>query len=371
MTAALTLDPGFSTAPLASVFSDVARVAAMCRFEASLARASSRANLVPAPVADRIVAVCRTGVGDPDKVLAEGWEVGTPVLPLLDRLRARLERDDAAWLHHGATTQDVIDTAMVLQTKDALVVLRVDLLAVALRLRMLAVDHRSSPAAAWTLLQPAVPTTMGRRMAGWLSPVVGHLTSLRELAVDLPLQFGGPTGTLHGLGESALDVADGLAADLGLSLPDVPWHTDRTPVTSMMDALGRLARTVRSIAMDSILLAHQGAVSMRAGTSSSMSWKRNPIDSVRALAAAEACAGAVSIVSRGGPHELERGVGGWHVEWLAVPLAFHTVGAAVEALRRAVESLTVIEDPPEAGRTPATDAFVDRVVRSCDLETSL
>lgn len=363
-----THDPGFTTDAQTSAFSPAARVRAMCRYEAALARSSAAAGVVPTAVADRIAAACEAGVDDPTDVLVEGWEQGTPVLPLLARLRAALDDEAAGWVHHGATTQDVVDTATMLQARDALAALRSDLVGLATGLRGVAVAHRDTPAAAWTFLQAAVPTTMGRRVAGWLSPVVAHLATLRELAGTLPVQLGGPSGTLDALGERGIEVVEGVAEELGLAVPVLPWHTDRTVVATLVGALQRTARTMATIGTDLALLAHDGAVRMRAGASSSMPGKRNPIDATRAVAAAEACGGAASIVTRGRPHELERGVGGWHAEWLAVPLVFQTAGAAVEATGRAVAGLEVVTTGGGGGPTPATGAFVDRVVAACDRE---
>jgi 3-carboxy-cis,cis-muconate cycloisomerase len=365
-----TLDPGFSTEAMARAFGAEARVRAMCRVEEALARAGAKGGTVPADAAQRVAEACRAGVDDPGAVLARGWEDGTPVLPLLAELRARLSEEDAGWLHHGATSQDVVDTALVLQAREGLDAVRADLVGLAIALRAVATAHRDTPARAWTLLQEAVPTTVGRRTAGWLSPVVTHLVDLRELRSALPVQLGGPSGTLDALGERGLDVVEALATELGLAVPLLPWHTDRTVVATLVGALQRAARTMATIGTDLALLAHDGAVRMRAGGSSSMPGKRNPIDATRAVAAAEVCGGAAEVITRGRPHELERGVGGWHAEWAAVPLVFHTAGAAVEATRRAVESLEVVGPGGDGGPTPAAGAFVDRVVAACDAEVA-
>ena len=362
-----TFDPGFSTSAMAEVVGPAARVAAMCRVEAALATGSADAGAVDRDVAERIVAACDKPIADPEAVLADGWETGTPVLPLLDLLRGRLDDEAAAWLHHGATTQDVVDTAAMLCARDGLAVLRRGLGEVARPLRQVAMDHRDTPAPGWTFLQPAVPVTVGLRAARWLSPVVAHVEAIDAVLVDLPLQLGGPTGTLAALGDRGLDVAARMADHLRLRLPALPWHTDRTPVAEAVGLFERIARTMATIGTDLSLLAHDGAVRMRAGGSSSMPGKRNPIDAIRAIAAAEACAGAASVVTRGRPHELERGVGGWHAEWWALPMALQTCGAAVEAIGRAVDTLEVMPgEVADGGPTPASGAFVDRVVAECD-----
>lgn len=358
-----TFDPGFTTDAMAAVFSPAARVRAMCRFESALAAAHVAHGLIDEATGDRIAEACATDVDDPDGVLAEGWEAGTPVLPLLERLRAELPDADRDALHHGATTQDVVDTATMLQARHALELLHDGLVELGGHLAGVADEHRDTPASAWTFLQPAVPVTLGLRAATWLSPLVDHVREAREHRHDLPLQLGGPTGTLPDLGDAAPRVVDDVAHRLGLAVPRLPWHTDRTPVAVLAGLLGRIARTMATIGQDLALLAHHGMVTMRAGGSSSMPGKRNPVDAVRAVAAADACAGMVAIVTGGRPHELERAVGGWHAEWLAVPLAFQTCAAAVEAVGRAVESAQWHPEPDvEDGPTPASAASVARVL---------
>lgn len=368
MTELPTVDPGFSTEAMTRVWSPAARVAAMCRVETGLARAGERVGVVPAGTADRIAVACERGVEDPAGLLADGWEAGTPVLPLLSLLRDRLDDDAAAWLHHGATTQDVVDTATMLQARDGLQLLRGSLAALGADLRGLAVEHRDTPTPAWTFLQPAVPTTVGRRVAGWLAPVAAHHRDLRHLDDDLPVQLGGPTGTLADLGDDALAVVDELARELGLASPRLPWHADRTIVDRLVGALARVARTVATIGTDLALLAHREQVHMRAGGSSSMPGKRNPVDATRAVAAARAALGVATVVTAGPAHELERGVGGWHAEWFAVPVTFQTVAAALDAAGRAVDTLEVVAPGEGEGATPAAAAFVDRAVADADQE---
>ncbi len=361
-----TIDPGFSTDVMTALFGAGTRVAMMCRVEAALARASADVGILGDDVAGRIATACGEGVEDPEAVLVEGWVAGTPVLPLLDRLRDRLDDEAARWLHHGATTQDVVDTGLVLQVSDALEVLGDDLAALVGRLRDLAVAQRTTPTTGWTFLQPAVPTTVGRRVAGWLAPVVEALAAVRAARRGLRVQLGGPTGTLDVLGEDGPAVHDRMAELLGLVAPPAPWHADRSPVHDVVAVLSRLTRTVATIGTDLALLARDGTARMRAGGSSSMPDKRNPIDAIRAVAAAEACAGVAATVLHGRAIELERGVGGWHAETFAVPLVVQTAGAAVEALSAAVASLELDGDLPDADVAPGAVAFTDRVVAACD-----
>lgn len=360
------IDPGFTTERMRAVFDAAARVAAMCRFEGALAAASADAGVVPAGAAEQIARACAAPSPDPMAILAAGWAEGTPVLPLLRELRAALPDDAAHWLHHGATTQDVVDSGLAVQARDGLAALDGELCAVAGTLRQVVEEHRDLPVQGWTFLQPAEPTTVGLRAAGWLAPTVRHLGALRAARAGLVVQLGGPTGTQAALGDRADAVTEGLARRLGLAVPDLPWHTDRSRVAELAGLLERVARTMAKIGTDLVLLAHDGEVRVRAGASSSMPGKRNPIDAVRAIAAAEACSGAASIVTRGRPPELERGAGGWHAEWLAVPLTFCTCAAAVEGIRRALTSLEIDAAPAAAGPSPAAQAFVDRVLRAHD-----
>lgn len=384
------LDPGFTTEALSAVFDPAGRVRAMSAVEGALASASAAAGVVPAAVAERIAAACVEGIEDPEAVLAEGWEAGTPVLPLLARLRERLDAEAAAWLHHGTTTQDVIDTGLVLQVRAALAAVRADLVAVARGLAVIAAAQRDEPTTAFTLLQPAGQTTIGRRAAGWLGPVVGHLADLRAVAGALPVQLGGARGGLDVLGATADEVVAGTAAALGLVVPVVPWHADRTPLLRVMALVQQLTRTTAKVAGDLVLLAHHGTATMRAGGSSAMPGKRNPVDAIRAIAAANVAGGAAGIVVGGRPPELERGAGGWQAEWVAVPLALQAAGAAVEALARAVASLELtgarLSGAPLPGAplpgaplasggaetlpTPADAAAIDRVLAACAEEVA-
>ncbi len=343
MTALPTFDPGFTTPEMTAVFSADARVAAMLRFEAALAHGEAAAGIVPPASAEAIAAACEADVADAPALLAAGWEAGTPLVPLLEHLEASLDPAHARWLHHGATSQDAVDTALVLQMRSGLDVLIADLCRVGDHLAALATEHAATPMMARTFLQHAVPTTFGMRAAQWLDPVVRHVGNARTAAALLPVQLGGPSGCLAILGDHATEVLDTVAAELGLVAPPVAWHTDRSRVALVVALVERIARTMAKIGADLTLLAQTdvGEVRMRPGGSSSMPHKRNPIDAVRAVAAADACSGNARVVTAGRGHELERGIGGWHAEWLAVPMVFHTSAAAVAAIGRALGSLEV------------------------------
>lgn len=340
-------DPGFSTTALTEVFSSRETVGAILEFEAALAVALGEAGLAPQEEAEAVASACRGGVTDPDEILASAWERGTPLLLLRELLIAALPDPRAGqWFHYGATSQDAIDSGRALQAKRALAELEVLLKEVANPLSALADAHRDLPQMGRTFLQDARPTTFGLRTAMWLDAVTGHVEELRRHRESLVVQLGGPVGTLDGYGAASGEVLASVAKSLGLGIPDVTWHSDRTRIVALAQALERCARSMSQVATDIAVLASSpiAEVRVRPGGSSAMPEKRNPVDSIRAVAAASGCSGAVSMLTGAPPQLLDRGLGAWHVEWLAVPLAFQNTGAAIEAVGAAVGSLEVDED---------------------------
>jgi 3-carboxy-cis,cis-muconate cycloisomerase len=320
----------------------------MLRFEAALAAAEADCGLIDADTAAEIAAAAETIIVDATDIFRAGWEEGTPVIPLLDQMREQLSTQAGEALHRGATTQDVVDTATMLQVGEAIDVLVGDLDPLVSDLTGLAKTHRDTPALARTFLQPAGVTTFGLRVAYWMAPVGRHRISLWRLRESLPIQLGGAVGTRHMLGGRGAQVAALLAEALGLADPPSPWHGDRSPIAGAVAAVAGLAGDVAKIAGDLVLLSHLGEVRSRPGRSSIIAGKQNPIDPMRALAAADVCRGAATIVLTARPPELERGVGGWHAEWWAVPSVFQAGGAAVEAIARAVSELEVDTEAMEA-----------------------
>lgn len=359
----MNLDPGFTTEEMARLFSPESRVDRFCRFEAALAGAQAELGEIPEEAAAAIAGACSTPVTDPAGVLARGWEEGTPVLVLLHELRARMDEEHASHLHKGATTQDVVDTALMLQSREGFSILDRSLAAMAADLAVLAEAHRGTPTLGRTFLQAALPTSFGARAALWLRAVVDTRRDLRAVEGRLPLQLGGPVGDAASYGPSAFTLAERLAERLGLAAPVAPWHTDRAPVRDTAGVLGGAASVCSKIASDVSLLSAWGEVRVRAGRSSSMTHKRNPIDALRAAAAAEVCWTAVAGVVSAPPHALERGAGPWHAEWALVPLAFQSAGAAAEAMARCLASLAVKDPDPTAGTAPPSDnGLIDRVL---------
>jgi len=366
-------DPGFSTEELADVFSAEATVAAMLEFEAALALALADAGIAPAHEADQVVAACVRGVADPEAVLASTWETGTPLIALSESMAEEIETEEAhKWFHFGATSQDAIDTGRMIQVARALEILHLSLSTLAGRLRRLTVEYRDQPQMGRTFLQEARPMTFGFRTATWLDSVLGHIEALREQRSRLTVQLGGPVGTLSEYGDKAELIVSSMAEKLGMAEPDISWHANRTGVIGLAHSLQRAALTMGKVGSDIALLASTDVaeIRVRSGGSSSMPDKHNPLDAIRAVAAAAACTGAVAMLGTGSGHELDRGVGGWHVEWLALPLAVQTAGAAVEAIATCMDSLEVDRERMSANAGPEAlevpPAQVDRVLAKYD-----
>ena len=353
------LDPGFTTPEMTAVFSPGARVTAMLEYESALTMALADTGFIDLETAEAVATALRQPVEDPDAVLAATWSDGTPLQPLLDGVRSRLPEEQAKWAHFGATTQDTIDTATMLQARRGLELLDAALIAVSGEMARLVTAHRDQPQMGRTFLRHARPTTFGFTVAGWLDATLSHISDLREQRAGLAVQLGGPVGNLAEYGDRGVEVVEALAQRLGLVAPMLPWHSDRTRMASLSGGLARTARTMARIGVDVALLASTdiAEIRVRGGGSSSMAGKENPMDSVRAVAASELCSAAAAAITGGRPIELERGVGAWHTEWAALPLIFQTTAAAVEAMTACLASLEV--DGATMGARVKEEAEVD------------
>lgn len=332
-------------------------VGAILRFEAALALSLADAGIAPIAEAQAVTSACDVTVGDARGLLATTWETGTPMLAIIELVEARLESDEQRrWVHHGSTTQDAIDTAHMLLIKEALALLEAGFVELARTMSGLASEHRDQPQMGRTLLQNALPTTFGLRVGGWLDPALTHLERFRATRAGLALQFGGPVGNLATFGDHGSAVASALATRLDLAVPEVPWHTDRTRIRDVVNVVDDAVASLAKVAADVALLAQSGIgeVTTRSGGSSSIPHKKNPIDSVRALAATDICHGAAAIVRGGRPHELDRSLGSWQAEWAAIPLLFSSASAVIEATNTLLASLEVNVSAMDwrAGETP-------------------
>jgi len=344
MTALPTFDPGFSTTAMSEVWTATSRANAILEFEAALALALGETGLAPADEAEAVAAACRQPLADPEAVFASTWVEGTPLFAIVDEVKTRLGNEgQRRWVHYGATSQDALDTAQILQARQGLTLLESSLIRIAHSMRELVLAHREQPQIGRTFLQHARPTTFGMRVAMWLVPTLHHLHRMREVRSGLAVQLGGPVGTRADYGDVSEEVAAALGRKLGLASPPHAWHTDRSRILDVVKAIEGPVGWLAKVAMDIALLAQSDTaeVTVRSGGSSSMAGKRNPIDPIRALAAADACRGAAAMITHARPHELDRALGSWQVEWLAVPLVFQTAAAVCEAMEQTLATLEV------------------------------
>ena len=351
MTSSPLLQPLFTTARMAETFSDRARLQAMLDFEAALARGSARAGAIPAEAAGPIAARCRAELLDAEGIAREAAEAGNPAIPMVRALTALVARDDeraARWVHFGATSQDAMDTGLVLQLRAALAHLEADLDRLSAALAGLAAAHRGTVLAGRTWLQQAAPVTFGLKAAGWLSAVERHGERLRELLPRLlVLQLGGAVGTLAAFGPTGLAVAERTAEDLGLGVPDLPWHAHRDRIAEVATALGLLVGTLGKIARDVALLAQTEVAEVAEpsapgrGGSTAMPQKQNPVGSAVALAAAVRVPGLVSVMLAAMAQEHERGLGGWQAEWETLPEICALAAGALDRMAQVMEGIVL------------------------------
>lgn len=321
--------------------SDEAWLEAMLAVERALVRAESRAGIVPADAAGLVAEACEAAGYDIELLGAEGRAAGNPAEPLVRALRERVGGDASRWVHLGATSQDVVDSAAMLVARAARGLILEELDGVAAACAALAETHRTTPMAARTLLQQAVPTTFGLKAAGWLVAVLDARAALAGL--ELPAQLGGAAGTLAGLGDRGAEVAGLFAHELGLAEPLLPWHASRGPVARLGGALAGAAAVCAKIGLDVVLLAQTevGEVAEGSGgASSTMPHKRNPAQAVLARACARGVRAQVAVLAAG-EHEHERAAGAWQAEWNALSEALALAGGGAAAIRACLEGLDV------------------------------
>jgi 3-carboxy-cis,cis-muconate cycloisomerase len=346
-----TFEPIFVPEPLREAVSDAAWVDAMVEVERALATAGFKAGVIPAAAGALIAEACRDGMFEPAALAEEGRAAGNPAEPLVRALRSRVAGQAADYVHFGATSQDIVDSAAMLVAKRALELVDRELAAVEALCAGLARRHRETPMAARTLLQQAVPTTFGFKAAGWLVGVHTARVRLAGLATALPAELGGAAGTLAALGDDALEVLRLFADELGLAEPLLPWHTNRLVVAELGSALAGAAGACAKIGVDVALLAQTevGEVAEAdPGASSAMPQKRNPVGAVLAGACARRVRGYASVLAESVVVEHERAIGAWHAEWGALSGALAYTGGAAAAMRRSLDGLTVDTDQMRA-----------------------
>ncbi len=341
----------FSGESMRRVFSPQATVQRMLDVEAALCEALADCEVIPAAAVVSVRASCDVSRYDLDALARAARDAGNLAIPLVKALTADVAGSDAEaarYVHWGATSQDVIDTGMVLQLRDALDLLTVDLAELADALAALAHRHRSTPMIGRTWLQHALPITFGLKVAGWLDAVLRHQQRLRELRTRLcVLQFGGAAGTLASLGDRGLPVAHALGRLLGLPVPALPWHAHRDRMAECATVLGLLTGTLGKIARD-VSLSNQTEVAelsepvaVGRGGSSAMPHKRNPVGCAAVLTAATRVPGLVATMLSGMTNEHERALGGWQAEWDTLPDIAALCSAALSQMRDVITGLGV------------------------------
>jgi 3-carboxy-cis,cis-muconate cycloisomerase len=325
--------------------SERAWLGAMLETERALASAEARAGLIPQHAADAIAEQCRTELYDWAELAERGRKVANPAEPLVRALRAAVGGEAATYVHWGATSQDVVDTAAMLVARRALDLHLGEFDGVAAACAWLARDHRSTPMAGRTLLQQAVPITFGLKAASWLTATLDARRSLVRIRHErLAAQFGGAAGTLAPLGDQGAAVLELFAAELGLTDPGLPWHTNRGRIAELGAALDIAAGVCAKIGLDVTLLAQTEVAEVAegdGGASSTMPQKRNPVGSTLAKACAVQVHALAGVLTGGLAHELERATGAWQAEWDALAGALALSGAAAVAIRGVLDGLEV------------------------------
>jgi 3-carboxy-cis,cis-muconate cycloisomerase len=333
---------------------DEAWVRALLDAEAALAVAAGRVGLITESDAAAVAAACGSLEADTATLGAEAAGSGTPVVPLVRRLRAVLPPSSARAVHLGATSQDIVDTAAMLVAHRALEPLLADLAGAADAAAGLAERHRDTLVAGRTLLQQALPTTFGLVAAGWLSGLDRARRRLAEVrAQGLAVQLGGAVGTLAayqdaGRPDAGVALVGAFAAELGLAEPELPWHTERTRIADLAGALGSTSGAVAKVARDITLYAQTEVGELAEGGgeggSSTMPHKHNPIRAISAVAAAAQAPGLVATLLAAMPHEYQRAAGAWHAEWRPMRTLLETTGSAAHQLRHSLDGLRVDAD---------------------------
>jgi 3-carboxy-cis,cis-muconate cycloisomerase len=336
------LSPGWAGRPIATATGDAAVLAGIVRFEVALATVTA-----PDGAGQRIR---EAGAGiDPAEIAVAARADGNPVIPLLAVLRSRLSQDDAQWLHRGATSQDAVDTGLVMVARDAAAIISADVASAVARLCDLAEQHRTTVMTGRTLTQHSTPITLALKLAGWAHGLAQGGAALLSASAALPVQLGGASGTLASF--AALDgngagiaLTERLAAELDLAMPAAPWHVQRFPLTRFADALVEVSDALGTIGANVALLARSEIGELddgSSGASSAMPHKANPVRAVLLDAAARQAPLLAAQLHLAAITVDERPPGAWHSEWQTLRLLLRTVGGSAATGRELAENLRV------------------------------
>ncbi|QHD00861.1 3-carboxy-cis,cis-muconate cycloisomerase [Pseudomonas sp. S04] len=344
-------DSYFTQSAMREIFSDRGRVQGMLDFEAALARAEAGIKLIPPEVVADIVAACRAERYDFDALAIAIGSAGNSAIPLVKALGKEVAGQNPAaerYVHLGATSQDAMDSGLVLQLRAAIELLEGDMAQLADVLAQQALRYAGTPMVGRTWLQQATPVTLGMKIAGWLGAITRHRQRLVEIKPRLLcLQFGGASGSLAALGDQAFVVAQALATELKLNLPEQPWHTQRDRLVEFASLLGMIAGSLGKVGRDLSLLMQTevGEVfeptAQGKGGSSTMPHKRNPVGAAVMIGAATRAPGLVSTMFAAMPQEHERSLGLWHAEWETLPQLCCLVSGSLQQALQVVPWLEV------------------------------
>lgn len=338
----------FSVAAMRQVWSDENRTAQYVAIEKALAKVQGALGLIPAEAATEIMRVCDIRNIDMVKLKAQTERIGYPILGVVSQINALCRDKLGEYCHWGATTQDITDTATVLQIRQALELVEADLAAIARALARLASEHRLTPMIGRSNLQQAIPITFGYKMAGLLSAVLRHQERLQQLKARVLVgEFAGAAGTLASLETGAMETQAGLCAELGLQQPVIAWHTIRDNIAEVGTFLGLVGGTLGKLSMDVKLLMqtevaeafepfHHGR-----GSSSTMPQKRNPISSCYIHAAISVVRQHAAALLDAMVADHERSTGPWEIEWIVLPEAFCLMAGALKQSLAVLEGLEV------------------------------
>jgi len=338
----------FSSESMRQVFSDENRVQCYLDIEAALALVQARLGLIPQRAAEEIMAKCTLDIIDMARLKSQTELIGYPVLPVVQQLVAACADHLGEYCHWGVTTQDITDTATIMQIRQALSLIEDDLSAISGHLAALARRYRDTPMAGRSNLQQAVPITFGYKVATWLAAIQRHQQRLAELRLRVLVgEFGGAAGTLASLGTAGLEVQEGLMTELGLGQPEIAWHTARDRIAEVGCFLGLVTGTLGKIATDVKLMMQTevGEVfepyAKDRGSSSTMPQKRNPISCNYIHACTAMVRQLVAALLDAMVEDHERSTGPWEIEWIAVPEIFLLTAGALQQARTLLADLEV------------------------------
>ncbi|HEX5841688.1 MAG TPA: 3-carboxy-cis,cis-muconate cycloisomerase [Pseudomonas sp.] len=344
-------DAYFTAPAMRAIFSDHGRVQGMLDFEAALARAEASSGLIPQAAVQPIANACQAGRYDFAALAQAIVTAGNSAIPLVKALGQQVAAQSAEaerYVHLGATSQDAMDSGLILQLRAAIALLEQDLAQLAAALAVQAERHADTPLVGRTWLQHATPVTLGMKLAGVLGAITRHRQRLAELKPRLlVLQFGGASGSLAALGEQAWPVSEALAIELDLQLPEQPWHTQRDRLVEFASLLGLIAGSLGKFGRDLSLLMQTEAAEVfepaapGKGGSSTMPHKRNPVSAAVLIGAATRAPGLVATMFSAMPQEHERSLGLWHAEWDTLPELCCLVSGALQQALLLVPGLEV------------------------------